>query len=325
MAAGVAGRRDIPLLCEPRAVNTAENAVRSLELVRTIEGASEIVLVCSIRYFPRVRFLVRAPLPQPRLHTRYRYVSAAPVARARAPRAELDHADGARSAPRAAACSTTEQRDREPRTRPRLALPALAGDDNSVAMGLLFYPRGGSALVAAYLSRALKAEGWRVDARLRSLGPAGALGNAETFFAGVDTCRPRYDDAVARWRRGEDPMAAPFPMQPSYEEREGVPDRSFPRVSPQQGERIVAAWARLIGGIRRTAARAEVFHLHHLTPIHERPRRGSGRPDRDAPARHRAQDARQDRARRAGRRRGRARAVVGGAHAQPRIARPRRS
>jgi glycosyltransferase involved in cell wall biosynthesis len=57
-------------------------------------------------------------------------------------------------------------------------------------------------------------------------------------------------------------------MQPSYEEREGVPDRSFTRVSPHQGERIVAAWARLIGASAELR-RARVFHLHHLTPIHD--------------------------------------------------------
>jgi uncharacterized SAM-binding protein YcdF (DUF218 family) len=74
MAAQWQGRRDVPLLCEPRAVNTAENAVRSLELVRTIEGATEIVLVCSIRHFPRVRFLFERLYRGHGYTTRYRYV-----------------------------------------------------------------------------------------------------------------------------------------------------------------------------------------------------------------------------------------------------------
>ena len=135
-------------------------------------------------------------------------------------------------------------------------------------MGLLFSPRGGSALVAGYLSRALAGEGWHVTLACGSLGPEGAFGNAATFFAGIDTVPAAYDDAVERWRRGEDPMDAPFPMHPSYEEREGVPDRSFPRVSPEQGARMVAAWARLIAGSDGLRA-ARVLHLHHLTPIHE--------------------------------------------------------
>jgi uncharacterized SAM-binding protein YcdF (DUF218 family) len=74
MAAEWGGRRDIALLCEPRAVNTAENAVRSLELVRTIEGASEVVLVCSIRHFPRVRFLFDRVYRSRGYRTRYRHV-----------------------------------------------------------------------------------------------------------------------------------------------------------------------------------------------------------------------------------------------------------
>ena len=135
-------------------------------------------------------------------------------------------------------------------------------------MGLLFYPRGGSALVASYLSRALIAQGWPVTLACGSLGAEGALGNAETFFAGIETVPAAYDDAIERWRRGEDPMDAPFPMHPSYEERAGVPDRSFPRVSPLQGAHMVAAWARLIAG-SADMQRARVLHLHHLTPMHE--------------------------------------------------------
>jgi D-inositol-3-phosphate glycosyltransferase len=144
----------------------------------------------------------------------------------------------------------------------------LAGDGKSVAMGLFFYPRGGSAMVAGYLSRALDAQGCHVTLACGSLGADGALGNAATFFAGIDTVPAAYDDAVTRWERGEDPMDAPFPMHPSYEEREAAPDRSFPRVSPRQGERMVAAWAKLIAG-SADLRRARIFHLHHLTPMHE--------------------------------------------------------
>jgi glycosyltransferase involved in cell wall biosynthesis len=135
-------------------------------------------------------------------------------------------------------------------------------------MGLLFYPRGGSAQVVKYLSRALIASDFRVTVLCGSLGAAGAHGNAATFFAGIDTVSAGYDDAVERWGRGEDPMDAPFPMHPSYEERGSAPDRSFPLVSPAQGEAMVAAWARLIAGSPELR-RARVFHLHHLTPIHE--------------------------------------------------------
>ena len=123
-------------------------------------------------------------------------------------------------------------------------------------------------MVARYLSHALESQGWHVTLACGSLGADGALGNASTFFAGIETIPAAYDDATARWLLGEDPMDAPFPMHPSYEERDGVPDRSFSRVSPEQGEQMAAAWARLLarsGGLRS----ARILHLHHLTPIHQ--------------------------------------------------------
>ncbi|HET6171792.1 MAG TPA: YdcF family protein [Gaiellales bacterium] len=68
------GPAGVPLIREPQAVNTAENAVRSLALVRSIEGASEVVLVCSIRHFPRARFLFDRLYRRHGYATRYRYV-----------------------------------------------------------------------------------------------------------------------------------------------------------------------------------------------------------------------------------------------------------
>ena len=68
------GSHDVALIREPQAVNTAENAVRSLALVQAIEGASEVVLVCSIRHFPRVRFLFARPYRRSGYAIRYRYV-----------------------------------------------------------------------------------------------------------------------------------------------------------------------------------------------------------------------------------------------------------
>lgn len=135
-------------------------------------------------------------------------------------------------------------------------------------MGLFFYPRGGSARVAAYLSRALDAFGWAVTLACGSIGEPGALGNAATVFTGVDIAPAAYDEALARWRRGADPMDALFPMHPSFESRPGVPDRAFPFVSPLQGERMAEAWAALLGASEALAT-ARLLHLHHLTPLHD--------------------------------------------------------
>jgi glycosyltransferase involved in cell wall biosynthesis len=143
----------------------------------------------------------------------------------------------------------------------------VADGGNSVAMGLLFYPRGGSAQVAAYLSRALAVQGWPVTLATGSLGESGTLGCAREFFAGIETVPAYYDEAVARFEAGCDPMDAPFPMHPSYELREGVPDRWFPLVSPEQGARLVEAWSSLLAGSPELQ-QARVLHLHHLTPIH---------------------------------------------------------
>jgi uncharacterized SAM-binding protein YcdF (DUF218 family) len=74
MAEAWRGRRDVPLIREPQAVNTAENAVRSLALVRELPGASVVEVVCSIRHFPRVRFLFTRLYRRHGLAPRYRYV-----------------------------------------------------------------------------------------------------------------------------------------------------------------------------------------------------------------------------------------------------------
>jgi glycosyltransferase involved in cell wall biosynthesis len=135
-------------------------------------------------------------------------------------------------------------------------------------MGLFFYPRGGSARVAAYLSRALVAYGWPVTLACGSLGGVGAIGNAATVFSGLDIVPARYDEAVAWFRRGDDPMDAPFPMHPSFESRPGVADRAFPFVSPLQGERMGEVWAALLAA-SQAFSRVRLLHLHHLTPLHD--------------------------------------------------------
>ena len=144
----------------------------------------------------------------------------------------------------------------------------MSGDSQRCGMGLFFYPRGGSAKVAGYLSRALAQHGWDVTLAAGSLGPAGALGHARTAFSGLDLAPGSYDDAVERWRQGGDPMDAPFPMHPSYEPRPDVPDRAFPWVSPAQGARMASAWASVFAG-SDGISRARLLHLHHLTPLHD--------------------------------------------------------
>src|SRR4051795_8565283 len=124
-----------------------------------------------------------------------------------------------------------------------------------VVMGLMFFPRGGSAHVARALARELRAQGWDVTIVSGSLP---GHGDAVRFYRGLDV-------------RQVDFAAAAAPMHPSYEERPGARDRVFAAVDHDDYEQHVAAWARALHAAG--AAEADVLHLHHLTPLHEAARR----------------------------------------------------
>ena len=132
-----------------------------------------------------------------------------------------------------------------------------------VLAGVFFYPRGGSAQVVRSLAHALPRAGWEVTVVAGSLGAPGDRGHAETFYAGIDVHTVDYTPAA----RLPDPLAAPVPFQPSYEDRPGSPDRVFAAVGEDAYERLVSVWADALE--RAGAGRADVLHLHHLTPLHE--------------------------------------------------------
>ena len=114
----------------------------------------------------------------------------------------------------------------------------------------MFFPRGGSAHVARALARELPAHGWDVTIVSGSLA---GRGDARRFYAGLDLRAVDFD-------------AGDAPLHPSYEDRPGAPDPVFASVADDAYERHVDAWARALAGA--DAARADVLHLHHLTPIH---------------------------------------------------------
>lgn len=131
-------------------------------------------------------------------------------------------------------------------------------------MGLLFYPRGGSAYVVRYLSPALARRGWTVSLAVGSLGVAGEETHAPTFFEGLDVHFVDSTDAARAFEVGGDAIAAPQPMHPSYEDREGVPDAVFAAVPAELAGHLADVWE---GPLRAAGAdHADVFHLHHLTP-----------------------------------------------------------
>ena len=68
------GRWDVPLLVEPLAVNTAENAVRSLALISRLAHVEEVVVVSSVRHALRVHFFFDALYRRYGYRIGYRYV-----------------------------------------------------------------------------------------------------------------------------------------------------------------------------------------------------------------------------------------------------------
>jgi glycosyltransferase involved in cell wall biosynthesis len=136
-------------------------------------------------------------------------------------------------------------------------------DRRRVLMALFFYPRGGSAQAARQLAGALPASGWEVAIAAGSLGAPGEPTHAASFYAGLDVTAVDYGAGLD----APDPLAADPPFQPSYEDRPGAPDRVFAAVGDRAYGRLVEAWEQALG--RAGADRADVLHLHHLTPVNQ--------------------------------------------------------
>ncbi|MEJ7845266.1 MAG: glycosyltransferase family 4 protein [Acidimicrobiales bacterium] len=139
--------------------------------------------------------------------------------------------------------------------------------ERRVVMGLLFFPRGGSAMVCRYLSLALEDAGWSVSLVAGSLGAPGETTHAPTFFTGIDLHHLDYTPALRQFEAGGSALEAPVPMHPSYEDREGAPDAVLAAVDPALVGHLAAPWEEPFGAAG--TADAEVLHLHHLTPQHD--------------------------------------------------------
>jgi glycosyltransferase involved in cell wall biosynthesis len=142
-----------------------------------------------------------------------------------------------------------------------LADPALR-----VVSGTLLFPRGGSAFVTRALARGLGERGARLTLIAGSRHDLGPQGDARCFYAGIDLHEVDFTPALA----APDPMtfAGPpgtAPLQPSFEDRPGAPDRVFASLGDDAYELHARAWARELRAAG--AAGAGVLHLHHLTPL----------------------------------------------------------
>ena len=133
-----------------------------------------------------------------------------------------------------------------------------------VISALQFFPRGGSAHVARALARELPAHGWHVTVVAGSRRDLGRHADARRFYGGLDV-RPVDFDAALRARDPLDPPPPAAPIHPSYEDRPGAPDAVFAALDDAAFARQVDAWTRALSAAG--AARADVLHLHHLTPL----------------------------------------------------------
>jgi glycosyltransferase involved in cell wall biosynthesis len=134
-------------------------------------------------------------------------------------------------------------------------------------MGLLFYPRGGSAQVVRYLIPALERAGWPTALVAGSLGPPGDRRHAQSFFKHARLAAVPYDEAVRAHEQGREPHLEPVPMHPSFEDRPGAPDKVFAALPPAVGAHLVHAWSRIFRDAWPEAP--AMLHLHHLTHLHE--------------------------------------------------------
>ena len=135
-----------------------------------------------------------------------------------------------------------------------------------VVSGTLFFPRGGSAYVTRALARSLADRGVDLTLVAGSRHDLGGLGDAASFYSGIDVHEVDYTCAL----KNPDPMAfaggpGQGPLQPSFEDRRGAPDRIFASLDDASYRLQVDAWTRALSAV--AAARAHVLHLHHLTPI----------------------------------------------------------
>src|SRR5437763_13637147 len=121
-------------------------------------------------------------------------------------------------------------------------MPIAAPTQPRVVMGLMFFPRGGSAQVARGFAHVLAGQRWDVSIVSGSLRLHGRPGDAHLFFSGLDVSPVDYTAALS----AADPLCADSPLHPSYEARPGAPDRVFATVADSTHEHPVAFWAQVL-------------------------------------------------------------------------------
>ena len=135
-----------------------------------------------------------------------------------------------------------------------------------ILMSLIFYPRGGSAQVARYLSHALMGLGHEVHLISGTLRDGDPQHEAEVFFKGIPMTSVDFTEAWQGFERGDNPISDQWavPFHPSYEDKPGVPDRVFYRLTDSEYEGLLRCWVGVFEGVREHL-QPDLLHLHHLS------------------------------------------------------------
>lgn len=135
---------------------------------------------------------------------------------------------------------------------------------------LVFYPRGGSAQVVRYLSRALIDLDHQVHLVSGSLSDGDPQHDARTFYGEVPLTIADYSEAWRGFKNGRNPISPEWsiPFHPSYEDKPGVPDRAFYKVNPEEYAALRQSWEVLFQDLSRRF-QPHVIHLHHLNHMHQ--------------------------------------------------------
>ena len=120
--------------------------------------------------------------------------------------------------------------------------------------------------MARGLFRGLRAMGWPVVLVAGSRGAVEPEADARAFYGEVQAVD--FGPALT----SSDPIRfdgppGTAPLHPSFEDRPGALDIAFAKLDELDYERHVRAWSRELE--RAGAGRADVLHLHHLTPLNE--------------------------------------------------------
>ncbi|MCH8143624.1 MAG: glycosyltransferase family 4 protein [Gemmatimonadetes bacterium] len=138
-----------------------------------------------------------------------------------------------------------------------------------ILMSHIFYPRGGSAQVARYLSRALIELGHEVRLITGTLHDGDPQHDANVFFEDIPLTVVDYTDAWRGFEQGEDPLSDKWqvPFHPSYEDKPGVPDRVFYKLTDAEYAALLRCWTGVFEDVKEHF-HPDLIHLHHLTHAH---------------------------------------------------------